>query len=802
MLQVTCPECACSLRLLSWVVGGQGVAFRLVPQQETAFRQACRHPKPGPTAGTRTCPAISAALLARMPKRPKSAAVPIPQPAPVEAVPATGPAAPTPVQATVEEPGPFRLLGDQWDGNPIKDWPGAGGGGLLRLLAASVELKDRLPQVVRALAGRLDGLGDPASIVCEPHGATVGPGGGALGGAGAGIGAGAGSRRPLMIWEKRWNLRYQSGRVEGQVDPAALRSEHAASLQARRLQLLKDLQANPRIFVWRSTIATAEPDIRRLAAILRGYGPHLCLWVTPGAAGQPPGMVEYAEAGLLKAYAGPTGSRAASGVVSADVWPSLHRNVMALADHLRKRGEWAASAQAGATTGPDMFLEEVAASVVWDERKTDPMDAGPLHLGASFSTLSERADPPPAERPEFAAPAERPESLTPAERPEFAVPAERPGSIAPAERPEFTDRASCQDMRGVLIHNVVLDSVYAMLLRDGRRIAPTRYLVDDTEYGRVGVRLDGLRTILADKVAIIGFNRVYDNFYHWMAQCLPAIEVSVSRIGHQHAALVLPPLRPWQEETLSLLGLADLPRVPVDRDNEVDCYLLRTYYSDFLSGHAAYSLSRRLVEVFDHLAATVVPRRDSPARIYVGRTDTPYRRLTNEAAVQDLLARCGFVSVVPGALTIREQIQMFQGARVVVGPHGAGMTNIGFCRPGTRVLELVQASYANPCMARIAQSRGLDYHAECFDAGRCADWPMDGPADWLDGGAADGQVERPADGPADGRADRQAEQPVYGAADRPVIGRVAGPVDSSVQRQAWTVDLAGLRARLDGVLAK
>jgi capsular polysaccharide biosynthesis protein len=61
-----------------------------------------------------------------------------------------------------------------------------------------------------------------------------------------------------------------------------------------------------------------------------------------------------------------------------------------------------------------------------------------------------------------------------------------------------------------------------------------------------------------------------------------------------------------------------------------------------------------------------------------------------------------------------EQILLFKGADVVVGPHGAGMTNIGFCRPGTKVLELMQSTFIRIFMTRIAQAARLDYRVECF----------------------------------------------------------------------------------------
>jgi capsular polysaccharide biosynthesis protein len=117
---------------------------------------------------------------------------------------------------------------------------------------------------------------------------------------------------------------------------------------------------------------------------------------------------------------------------------------------------------------------------------------------------------------------------------------------------------------------------------------------------------------------------------------------------------------------------------------------------------------------------------DAPKRLYVSRSDASLRRLANERQVEAVLRSRGFTIVVPGALSLVEQIRLFKGAEAVVGPHGAGMTNIGFCRPGTRVLELMPG-YIRLFMVRIAQGAGLDYRVACFEADdmQQQDWSVD-----------------------------------------------------------------------------
>ena len=61
----------------------------------------------------------------------------------------------------------------------------------------------------------------------------------------------------------------------------------------------------------------------------------------------------------------------------------------------------------------------------------------------------------------------------------------------------------------------------------------------------------------------------------------------------------------------------------------------------------------------------------------------------------------------------------------MIGPHGAGLSNIVFCQKGTLVYELLPARYTNACFNRLARACELDYWADIFkaeDAGVAYKW--------------------------------------------------------------------------------
>jgi len=97
------------------------------------------------------------------------------------------------------------------------------------------------------------------------------------------------------------------------------------------------------------------------------------------------------------------------------------------------------------------------------------------------------------------------------------------------------------------------------------------------------------------------------------------------------------------------------------------------------------------------------------ARLYVVRGTADRRRVLNEDKVQQVLAGHGFASVNPGALSFADQVKLFADAAIVVGAHGAGLTNAMFMAPGGALVELTQTGRVVATFHEVASAAGLSY---------------------------------------------------------------------------------------------
>lgn len=151
----------------------------------------------------------------------------------------------------------------------------------------------------------------------------------------------------------------------------------------------------------------------------------------------------------------------------------------------------------------------------------------------------------------------------------------------------------------------------------------------------------------------------------------------------------------FARELLELAGLGDLPVIEATK-------------------HACVRADRLLVPSLDNAGLKAPPdhtswlrsrlpaRGTGPARIYVTRgRRRNSRRVVNEDEVLSVLRPLGFSVFDPGEHPVQEQIDVFSSADVIVAPHGAALTNLNFCSPGVRVLELFAPRYLNEGMWAI-----------------------------------------------------------------------------------------------------
>ena len=208
-----------------------------------------------------------------------------------------------------------------------------------------------------------------------------------------------------------------------------------------------------------------------------------------------------------------------------------------------------------------------------------------------------------------------------------------------------------------------------------------------------------------------------NNYYHWLFDTLPRLEAEVCE-GER--PLFIHQYRAFQRDALELLGIAKGRIVAAEKHPHLRADMLLVPSLPFPPLPAPPSVWRLPVvtsEACAFLRAKLLPSVKArfgaewdtvlPRKIFIHRKGA--RSICNEAAVNRVLSDKGFQLVTLEELSLGEQIRLFFHAKVVVAVHGAGLANVVFCKPGTRVVELMPSAWAMPCYWSISRHVGLDY---------------------------------------------------------------------------------------------
>ncbi len=220
------------------------------------------------------------------------------------------------------------------------------------------------------------------------------------------------------------------------------------------------------------------------------------------------------------------------------------------------------------------------------------------------------------------------------------------------------------------------------------------YLDDPNEYqdeNEAGILISG-----------VGLN----NYYHWMMDMLPRLWCRTALPELRTLPLIIRhPIAPYQWETLQALGI---------EPKQVKLFtkkMLRLKTLIFPSYLSPKNLSIRNVSWLREnlLPAFGITPQPPHKLIYISRSQASTRRLLNEPAVLDKLQPLGFEVLHLETMKVKEQIEAFSNARIVVMPHGAAGLNLIFAQPGTIIIDLMSASYRQTFLLLLASLNQCKY---------------------------------------------------------------------------------------------
>jgi len=187
------------------------------------------------------------------------------------------------------------------------------------------------------------------------------------------------------------------------------------------------------------------------------------------------------------------------------------------------------------------------------------------------------------------------------------------------------------------------------------------------------------------------------NFFHWTAEVLPRLW-TLLRSGERADWYVVDGYARWQRESLTALG------VSLDQ-------VIQPHATLHLEADELLVPLLQLTQAIRPLAAALatglgVAEPGSATRsIFIERSRS--RLVHNADAFAGWRRQHGFEDQQLEGLPLAQQVKLFREAAIVMAAHGAGLSHIIHCRPGTLVIELMPRGVNRLCYPALSHVNGL-----------------------------------------------------------------------------------------------
>jgi capsular polysaccharide biosynthesis protein len=194
---------------------------------------------------------------------------------------------------------------------------------------------------------------------------------------------------------------------------------------------------------------------------------------------------------------------------------------------------------------------------------------------------------------------------------------------------------------------------------------------------------------LKGKTLVLPIMGAHNNYFHFSLDLLPKIG-NIIALGYSidsfDQIVINENNAKYVSEWLDIVGIPTKKVITINPNEhwEIDFGVI-----PFHDKHCYNGFKYVKKKALSFASNSTITNKDFGKKIFVSRKPEEGRSFVHETEIlESLLFPLGYVVVYPQDLSLQQQINLFQQADEVIMPHGAGMTNIIFCKPGTKIIEI------------------------------------------------------------------------------------------------------------------
>lgn len=214
------------------------------------------------------------------------------------------------------------------------------------------------------------------------------------------------------------------------------------------------------------------------------------------------------------------------------------------------------------------------------------------------------------------------------------------------------------------------------------------------------------KTLIREPI-ILYKTRRDQNFFHFLTQQVPSTLLALQHC--KEAGIRASILRP---KTLSTFEVEFLSTLGVPIVTELNSIVQASLVVLPRVGDATiiHESDLGLIQYWkDNLRDTVQQHKPTfSTRVFISRSKST-RYSLNDELIEKFIKTIGFSIINTEKMALLDQIEIFSKCQVLVAPHGAGMANMVFMQPGSKIVELNTAGFVNIFVKSLSSVCGHSY---------------------------------------------------------------------------------------------
>lgn len=204
-------------------------------------------------------------------------------------------------------------------------------------------------------------------------------------------------------------------------------------------------------------------------------------------------------------------------------------------------------------------------------------------------------------------------------------------------------------------------------------------------------------------IALVWWNDTHKNYNHWMTFAFPKFEL-FQKSWFKIDKFVCDESSRFNKECLEKIGIRPDQIIVLDEKSYIQADNLLVASTTTI----CWNVPQWAIDFNRKLFLTKKQESKKKKRLYISRVTM--RKVSNEEEIFEYLKKFGFEKVILDAMSLTEQAELFNSAEIVVWPHWAWFTNIMFCEPWTKIIELFQPKTIRWHYYALSNACNLDYY--------------------------------------------------------------------------------------------